>query len=67
MKNFLDWWVDNLKRPSTWCGLFLVFISYEIWNDTDALHLFLMQIVKDPNFVGIVVSLISGALIAHKR
>lgn len=67
MKSFWKWWADNLKRPSTWCGLVFFLLAYSIWEDKIIFHNFLEHLTKDSNFIGLIISVVSGAFIMYKR
>ncbi|HXS59277.1 MAG TPA: hypothetical protein VN703_00495 [Candidatus Sulfopaludibacter sp.] len=67
LKKFIFWWVDNLRRPSTWAGLMLLFLGYLIYNDKIVLHKLLEEIISDYDFIKVLLGLISGALIIHKK
>lgn len=63
---WLEWWIDNFKRPSTWAGIFCIVLSVLIYNDKSVLHLFLEQIVGNHYTIELIMGVISGALIVHK-
>lgn len=62
----LDWWLDNLKRPSTWLGFIGLFIGYETYQDKAVLHKFLENLVNNEGLMTLVVGALSGFLIRHK-
>jgi hypothetical protein len=62
----LDWWLDNLKRPSTWLGFIGLFIGYETYQDKAVLHKFLENLVNNEGLMTLVVGTLSGFLIRHK-
>lgn len=53
----MKWWLDNLKRPSTWIGIiFIVFFGSIFIYDYIIIHTLLMNIVSSPQITGLVVS-----------
>lgn len=64
--SFFLWWKDNLNRPSTWMGFVSFTVAVSIYNDKDVLHDLLQRLVGSSEFLGVLIGVLSGALIAHK-
>lgn len=67
MKKLLDYLFDNSKRPSTHIGIILLVIGFVIFFHPDIVHDFLGTLVKDPTFIGLIVTVISGYLMGHRQ
>ena len=62
---FIKFWKYNLRQPSTWAGLFLLFLTSLIYSDKILLHEFLLRLIHSNGFLELIFGLISGALIMH--
>ncbi len=67
MKKFIDYWKDNLRRPSTYAGFGCLLLGYGIYQDKAIMHQLLENIVGNSDFVKMLVGLVSGSLIAHRQ
>jgi len=67
LRRFFNYWKDNFERPSTWMGIMAFCVAVSIYNDKDVLHDFLHNLVKNSEFMGVIIGVISGALIVHKQ
>jgi hypothetical protein len=66
-KKVINWWSQNIKQRSTWIGIFLFVTAYSIYCDKLVLHTFLMSMVKDNNFLEILIPFLSGGLVFHQQ